>query len=193
MKKVIIVCEILILFVFLAKIAMIGGIIKNPETADGILSVNKAVADSTVAATSTPPVRDVTEDSLAGERKLSASLLEKQKELEKRGNILESEEKRLNSLRDEILSKIDSLGEMEGRLTGLLEMIKEMNSQKYKDLAKIYEAAPPAQAGFMLEKLDRKTAAAIIMNMKSKKAGAILGQMAPAKSVDVTKEITRLR
>jgi len=192
-KKVIIVCEILILFVFLAKIAMIGGIIKNPETADGILSVNKAVADSTVAATSTPPVRDVTEDSLAGERKLSASLLEKQKELEKRGNILESEEKRLNSLRDEILSKIDSLGEMEGRLTGLLEMIKEMNSQKYKDLAKIYEAAPPAQAGFMLEKLDRKTAAAIIMNMKSKKAGAILGQMAPAKSVDVTKEITRLR
>ena len=189
----IIVCEILILFVFLAKIAMVVGIIKNPETSDGILSVNKAVADTPVAVESAPTVRDVTEDRLSGERKLLASLLEKQKKLDNRGNLLESEEKRLKSLRSEILSKIDSLGEIEGRLTALLEMIKEMNSQKYKDLAKIYEAAPPAQAGFMLEKLDRKTAAAIIMNMKSKKAGAILGHMAPAKSVDITREITRLK
>lgn len=193
MKKLIIVCEILIIFVILAKIAMVGGIIKNPETADGILSVNKAVADTPATVKSATPVRDVTEDNLLGERKLLASLLERQKELDNRGNFLESEEKRLQSLRSEILSKIDSLGEIEGRLTAILEMIKEMNSEKYKDLAKIYEAAPPAQAGFMLEKLDRKTAAAIIMNMKSKKAGAILGHMAPAKSVDITREITKLR
>lgn len=182
MKKLIIVCKILVLFIILAKIA---------ATADHFLSVNKAAADSSVATDVVPPVKDVLDDSLSEERKLLSLLLEKQKALDAQEIFLKTEEKRLNSLRDEILSKIDGLREIEGRLTELLETVKGVNEEKYRGLAKVYEAVPPARAGSMLEKLDTKTAAAILMNMKSKKAGVILGHVDPAKSVKITKEITR--
>jgi len=190
MKKLIIACNVLILFIVLIKIAIVGGIIKNSETANSFLTVNEAVADSPVTADFAPPVRDVFEDSLSEERKLLSSLMGKQKALNDRENFLQSEEKRLNLLRDEILSKIDSLQEIEQRLTVLLEMVEERDNSKYKSMAKLYESVPPARAGSMLEKLDTRTAAAIIMNMKSKKAGAVLGHVNPAKSVEITKEIT---
>lgn len=190
MKKLIIACNVLILFIVLIKIAIVGGIIKNSETANSFLTVNEAVADSPVTADFAPPVRDVFEDSLLEERKLLSSLMGKQKALNNRENFLQSEEKRLNLLRDEILSKIDSLQEIEQRLTVLLEMVEERDNSKYKSMAKLYESVPPARAGSMLEKLDTRTAAAIIMNMKSKKAGAVLGHVNPAKSVEITKEIT---
>jgi len=190
LKKLIIACKILILFIVLVKIAVVGGIIKNSETADCFLSVNEAAADSPVAAVPAPPVRDVCEDRLSEERKLLSSLLGRQKELNDREEFLKSEERKLNSLRNEILSKIDRLQETEKRLTTLLETVKEMNDQRYRSLAKVYESAPPAGAGAMLERLDSKTAAAIIMNMKSKKAGAILGHVKPSKAVEITIEIT---
>jgi len=190
LKKLIIACEILILFILLAKIAVVGGIVKNSETADCFLSVNEAAADSLVVAVPAPPVKDVCEDRLSGERKLLSSLLGRQKELNDREDFLKSEERRLNSLKGEILSKIDRFQEIEKRLATLLETVKEIDDQKYRNLAKVYEAAPPAQAGAMLEKLDSRTAAAIIMNMKSKKAGAILGHVKPGKAVEITREIT---
>ncbi len=191
MKKLIIACNILILLIVLIKIAAVVGIIKNSETADRLVFVNKAAADSPVTAAFAPLVRDVCEDRLSEERKLLSSLLGKQKALNDRENFLQSEERRLNLLRDEILSKINTLQELEKRLTALFEMVEERNNIKYKSMAKVYESVPPARAGSMLEKLDTRTAAAIIMNMKSKKAGAILGHVNPARSVEITREITR--
>jgi len=190
LKKLIIACEILILFIVLAKLVVVGGIVKNSATADCILSVNEATADSLVVAVPAPPVKAVYEDRLSGERKLLSSLLGRQKELNDREDFLKSEERRLNSLRGEILSKIDRLQETEKKLVTLLETVKEIDDQKYIGMAKVYEAAPPAKAGSMLEKLDSRTAAAIIMNMKSKKAGAILGYVKPSKAVEITREIT---
>lgn len=180
MKKLIIACNIVILFIVLIKIASVTS----------LLTVNKAGAESPVTTGFGPPVKDVCEDSLSGERKLLSSLLEKQKALDDRENFLQSEERRLNLLRDEILSKIDSLQELEKKLTALLEMVEEKNNKKYRNMAKVYASTPPARAGSMLEKLDTKTAAAIIMNMKSKSAGAILGHVNPARSVEITREIT---
>jgi len=190
LKKLIIACEVLILFIVLAKIAVVGGIVKNSETADRFLSVSQAAADSQVAVLPSHPVKDAYKDSLSGKRKLLSSLLKKQEALENRENFLKSEERRLNSLKDEILSKIDRLKAIEKKITTLLETVKEIDDQKYRGLAKVYESAPPARAGAMLEKLDSRTAAAIIMNMKSKKAGAILGHVKPDKAVKITKEIT---
>lgn len=181
MKRLIIACNIVILFIVLIKIAAVTS----------LLTVNKAAADSPVTAGFAPLVRDVCEDSLSEERKLLSSLLGKQKALEDRENFLQSEERRLNLLRDEILSKIDSLQQLEKRLTALLEMVEERDNRKYKSMAKVYESTPPARAGSMLEKLDTSTAAAIIMNMRSKSAGVILGHVNTARSVEITREITR--
>jgi flagellar motility protein MotE (MotC chaperone) len=104
---------------------------------------------------------------------------------------LKSEEKRLNSLKDEILSKFVELRIVEEKLSGFLEQIKEIRDERYKNLAKVYESTPPAKASAMLEKLDKKIAAAIIMNMRTKKAGAIWGYVDPQKGVEITKEITK--
>ena len=191
MKKLIIVSEVLILFIILAKIATIGGILKNSEAVDFFSPVARAVAEPLVAEASVNPGRDLSEDSLSEERKLLSSLVKKQKALEDRENFLKSEERRLNSLSEEILSEINRLSEIEGRIIILLERVKEMDNNKYKSLAIVYESTPPEKAGSMLEKLDSKEAAAIIMNMKGKKAGAIWGNINPSKAAEITREILK--
>jgi flagellar motility protein MotE (MotC chaperone) len=191
LKKLIIVSEVLILFIILAKIATIGGILKNSEAVDFFSPVARAVAEPLVAEASVNPGRDLSEDSLSEERKLLSSLVKKQKALEDRENFLKSEERRLNSLSEEILSEINRLSEIEGRIIILLERVKEMDNKKYKSLAIVYESTPPEKAGSMLEKLDSKEAAAIIMNMKGKKAGAIWGNINPSKAAEITREILK--
>jgi flagellar motility protein MotE (MotC chaperone) len=191
LKKLIIVCGVFILFIILAKIAMIGGIIKNSKGVDFLLPGTRAVANSLAEAAPVQPVRDVFEDKLSVERKLLSSLVKKQKALADRENFLKSEERRLNSLSDDILSEIERLSEIEGRLTVLVERFKKMGNKKYKDLAVVYESTPPDLAGPMLEKLDSRASAAIIMNMKSKKAGAVWGHIKPSKAVEITLEIIR--
>ncbi|MBT8490368.1 MAG: hypothetical protein KJN62_04915, partial [Deltaproteobacteria bacterium] len=195
MKKLIITCEIFILFIFLVKIVMVGGIVKSADSLSPILSVNQARAESASKNTRTYPfkVKDVSEDPLMTEKKLMASLLESQKKVQDREAVLQSREKKLRLLKTEILSKIDELHEIEKRLTVVVEAIKEVDDKKYQDLARVYESSPPPQASAMLEKMDKKTAAAIIMNMKSKKAGAIWGYISPRKAIEITKEITNLQ
>ncbi|MBN2516031.1 MAG: hypothetical protein JXC33_08360 [Deltaproteobacteria bacterium] len=195
MKKLIIICEIFILFVFLVKIVMVGGIVKSADSLSPVLTVNQARAESTSESNHTYPVKvkDVSEDPLVTEKKLMASLLESQKQLQDREALLQSREKQIRLLKTEILSKIDELLEIEKRLTVVVEAIKEVDDKKYQDLARVYESSPPSQASAMLEKMDKKTAAAIIMNMKSKKAGEIWGHISPSKAIEITKEITNLK
>jgi flagellar motility protein MotE (MotC chaperone) len=193
LKKLIIACEILILFIFFAKIVAAVGIIKSSgAVVDHFLSVEQASADSPAADSRNFSGRDMYGDSLLEERELASSLVNEQKELQDREVFLKSEEKRLNSLKDEILSKFAELRIVEEKLSGFLEQIKEIRDERYKNLAKVYESTPPAQASAMLEKLDKKTAAAIIMNMKAKKAGEIWGYVDPQKGVEITKEITSI-
>jgi len=73
----------------------------------------------------------------------------------------------------------------------MLDANQTSDIKRYKEMAKVYESAPPAKAGAMLEKLDTKTAAGITMNMKKEKAGAIWGFITSQKAVEITKEITR--
>ncbi len=189
MKKLIIACEILILFIFFMKIVTVVGTLKNSGTVDYFLSVEQASANSPALDNKKNYGRDG--DGLK-EKELISSLLEEQKKLQDREILLKSEEKRLNSLKNEILSKFTELRIVEERLSGFLEQVKEIHDARYKNLAKVYESTPPARASAMLENLDKKTAATIIMNMKTKKAGAIWGYLDPQKGVEITKEITRI-
>ena len=192
LKKLIIACEILILFIFFAKIVTVVGTIRSSGAVDHFLSVEQASANSPAVDNKNFSDRNIYGDSLLKERELVSSLLEEQKELQDREIFLKSEEKRLNSLKDEILSKFAELRIVQEKLSGFLEQIKEIRDERYKNLAKVYESTPPARASAMLEKLDKKTAAAIIMNMSTKKAGAIWGYVDPQKGVDITKEITSI-
>ena len=193
MKKLIRACEILIVLLLLAKIAVVGGVLEDSKTADFFLSATQASADAPAAVSpaAVSPARDVFEDDLSEERKLLASLLAKQKELDQREELLRSQEKKIEELKGEVLAKIEQLESVEKRVTALIETADQMKADKYRSMAKVYESTPPARAASMLEKLDTRTAAIIIMNMKSKSSGPIMGYMKPDKSVVITEEITR--
>jgi flagellar motility protein MotE (MotC chaperone) len=156
-----------------------------------------AVAESdTVPASAASPVavkkdKDTLDEDLSKQRDLVAALLAKKNELDNRENGLRSEEQRLLALRKEITEKITLLKGQQEKLTTILDANQAAEIKRYKEMAKVYEAAPPAKAGAMMEKLDIKTAAGITMNMKKDKAGAVWGYISAQKAVEITKEITR--
>ena len=210
MKKSIIVVEIILLILILAKLASVFGLLsKNDISPDTSLAPAQAMAqqpadtkaaaapsDAIQASIAAPAVvkkdKDTLNEDLSKQRDLAAALLAKKVELDNRENALRSEEQRLLTLRKEITEKITLLKGQQEKLTAILDANQAADIKRYKEMAKVYEAAPPAKAGAMLEKLDTKTAAGITMNMKKDKAGAIWGYISAQKAVEITKEITRV-
>lgn len=188
MKKVLYVFQAFILLVVLVKIATLCGwlqFLDLPQSS--LLSENRALAEPS---RQRPVIQDVAEDEMAQPRSLMNALQKRQQELDGKESALRAEEDRLASLKKEVTEKIDALLSLEQKLNSVIGANKEAEAKRYKDLAKVYEAAPPAKAGAMLEKLDLKTAAGITLHMKRDKAGAIWGFLSPQKAVEITREIT---
>jgi flagellar motility protein MotE (MotC chaperone) len=190
MRRLILICEILVVSLIVLKIAAAGGVLQKMVPDASILEFNHAIANVTQKAPEAAPARETGEDALARERKLVASLAEKEKQLDSRESAIKEEEKKLQVLKGEIVTKIDTLKGLEGRLSGMLDTVKSAEDKRLRDLATVFEATTPAQAGPMLEKMDKKLAAGIIMNMKSKKAGAIWGHIGAQRAAEIAKEIT---
>lgn len=190
MRRLILICEILVVSLIVLKIAAAGGFLHKMMPDASILDFNHAIANVTQKTPEAAPARETGEDALAKERKLIASLAEKEKQLDSRESAIKEEEKKLQALKGEIVTKIDTLKGLEGRLSGMLDTVKSAEDKRLRDLATVFEATAPAQAGPMLEKMDKKLAAGIIMNMKSKKAGAVWGHIGAQRAAEIAKEIT---
>lgn len=207
MKKFIISCQIVIVVFFAVKILFLTAALRI-NSIPFVFSLNNfgkaiaqtnssganALSNSTSPAVSTRSihdVKDVTDDPLKKERELFASLQKKQKDLEIRENALKAEEEKILALRQEITQKIDTLKALETRLASRLDTDRENDAKRLRDLAKVYEAAPPQKAAAMLEQLDVNTAAQLSINMKRDRAGLIWGYITPKKAVAITNEITR--
>ncbi len=192
MRKFIVLGQLIILCVFVVKMAALAGLLQKQDVLSYLpLTVNRAMAEPPAKAVYRPPAKEQAADSLRPQRDLVASLQARKIELDSRENALKTEEQKLLALKQEILEKIDLLRGLEEKLNATIETNKSIESKKYKDLAKVYESTLPAKAGPMLEKLDVATAAGITMNMKRDKAGAIWGYLSPQKAVEITREITR--
>ena len=190
MRKLILICEILVVSLIVIKIAAAGGVLQKLMPATSVFDLNHAIANVSQKTSGAAPALEAGDDALAKERKLVASLAEKEKQLDSRESAIKEEEKKLQSLKGEIVTKIDALTGLEGRLSGMLDTVKSAEDKRLRDLATVFEATAPAQAGPMLEKMDKKLAAGIIMNMKSKKAGAIWGHISAQRAAEIAKEIT---
>lgn len=193
MRKFIILCQLLVLVIFVVKIAALGDLLQKGDLSGYLpLTVNRAMAESPAkTAVSPAPAKEPADDGLRQHRELAASLQARKTELDDRENALKTEEQKLLALKKEILEKIELLRGVEERLNVTIEANKSLENKRYKDLAKVYESTLPAKAGPMLEKLDLATAAGITMNMKRDKAGAIWGYLSPQRAVEITREITR--
>ncbi len=193
MKKIVVIIQIMVFFFFLVKIiTMIDGVEKYTGMEKALVTPGVAMAQTSgVGAVLQPSPRDVLIDPLTKERTLETALQAKLQQLEQREGLLKTEEQRLLTLKTELTAKIDTLRALQQQISTATETYKTEENKKIKDLARVYEAMPPAKAGAMLETLDIETAAGITMNMKRDKAGSIWGYLTPKKAVDITKEITR--
>jgi len=188
MKKLIIVIEILVVFLFLAKIFALGEIVKRSHISDYLLwSTNSALAESPAKTATNTPASNASVDTLATERNLMSQLEDRRRQLENRENSMRFEEKKINSLRSEIIARIEMIRGKEEKMTSPQESAKANEGTRCKELAKEYESTPPEKVGALLNKMDSRTAARIIMQMNVKKAGAVWGQLNPEKAADITK------
>lgn len=199
MKKLLIGVQILVLVLILTKIASVAGLLKKADFMSATSLITKqALAQPPIKSTASGAIssslgqlsNEASADTLATERDLATALASRKSDLDKRESSLRTEEQRLLALKKEITDKIALLKSQEEKLTSALEASKAEDVKRYKDMAKVYESAPPAKAGKMLEQLDIKTAAGITMNMKKDKAGAVWGYITPQKAAAITKEIT---
>ena len=192
MKKIVVIFQIVVVLIFLVKIsAMVNGVEIFTGMDKTLASPDSAIAQTSGTRVTQPPPRDILSDPLTKERTLETALQTKMQQLEQREAVLKTEEQRLLTLKLELTEKIDALRALQQQISTATETYKTEESKKIKDLARVYEAMPPAKAGAMLETLDIQTAAGITMNMKRDKAGNIWGYLTPKKAVDITKEITR--
>jgi flagellar motility protein MotE (MotC chaperone) len=192
MKRIFIAFEILVVFLFIVKLFAIGEIVKRSELYNiSLWSVNPALADSSSQTTGSTLVKDAFEDTLTNERNLMVSLEDRRRQLEDRENFISFEEKRLNLLKKEIVAKIEVLHGPEGKTAVSQESDKEEN-KRIKELAKEYDATPPDKVATLFSRMDNKTAAGIIMQMKNKKAGAVWEFFSPEKAVEIAKTITKM-
>lgn len=192
MKRFIVACQIAIAALFIIKILFWSETLRVESTWPMISldPVGQAIAQTTKPATA-PEVKDVLDDPLKKERDLLASLQKRQKELDVRESDIKAEEQKVLGLKREVMEKIDALKALETQLSSKLDVEKNNDSKRLKELAKVYEATPPPKAAAMLEKLDVRTAAGITINMKRERAGLIWGHLTPQKAVAITQEITR--
>jgi len=193
MKKILVVAQILIIGIVVVKLLAAGQLLFDKDVQKKDISfVGQAMAQLTASGNSVSKLKDILDDRLQKERDLYSALEKRKAELDTRENAIRTDGQNLQALKKEITDKIDALKALEKQLDGKLENQNAIDMKKYKDLAKMYEAAAPAKAGAMMEKLDIKTAAGIAMSMKRERAGAVLSNMNLQKAVDITKEITQL-
>jgi flagellar motility protein MotE (MotC chaperone) len=190
MKKTLIALQVVIFLMVGIKIAAVGQLFDWNAGMRGITLVRPAVAGPNPQGIR-PSTGGVLDNGLQKERDLYAILEKKRAELDTREAAMNQEEQKLAALKKEIQDRIDQLALIEKRLETKLDAEKSADAKRFKDLAKIYEAAAPAKAGAMLERLDTKTAAGITLNMKRDKAGVILSNVNVQKVVEITKEITQ--
>lgn len=191
MKKMLIAVQVMIFLMVGIKIAAVGQLFDQNSGAKKISLVRSAVASPNPQGIMAMTAGAALDKDLQKERDLFALLEKKRAELNAREAMMDHEGQKLAALKKEIQDKIDQLTLIEKRLEAKLDAEKNADTKRFKDLAKIYEAAAPAKAGAMLERLDNKTAAGITMNMKRDKAGVILSNVSVQKVVEITKEITQ--
>jgi flagellar motility protein MotE (MotC chaperone) len=190
LKRLIVVCQILLSVVFLTKILSYSDRFQETTLAGAFLTERTAIAQTLVPPPGLPP-RDVTEDLLQKDRDLLVLLQKREKALDLRETALKAEEQKVVVLKQELLAKIDTFRALKAQLGDRLDGEKAQEEKRTKDLAKVYDAAPPQKVAAMFEKLNVKTAAGITIHMKRERAGLVWGFLSPQKAVEITNEITR--
>ncbi|HIC97699.1 MAG TPA: hypothetical protein EYP11_04810 [Aquificaceae bacterium] len=106
----------------------------------------------------------------------------------------EKETERLKEVKALIERKLRELEEERKRLEALKKRpLSEEEDKEVRKLIKIVSKTPPDEAGAILNEVDPKIAAEILIRLKERQAGQILAAMDPQKAAEVTEIIMRWR
>jgi flagellar motility protein MotE (MotC chaperone) len=123
---------------------------------------------------------------------LITKIREENERLAERAHSLDEKEKRLQVFRIELDEKTAKLARMRKAVEKMHQEIMQQERESHTKLVKIYEAMEPEDAALRLESMEDAVASQVIMNMNGRKAGQIIGAMAPEKAARLTRRISEL-
>ena len=116
----------------------------------------------------------------------------REKEMQRKKNTLEIQEQNLEKLKSQIEERIEQLVRIEKNISALILQKEQVESEKMKRLAKVFEATPPEQAGILISKLDVDIASKLLINMNGRKAGKIWGFVNPDRAVLISNRLSEI-
>ncbi len=120
------------------------------------------------------------------------------REIEKEIERLEALKKEIVLLKgknEELLKQIrEERRKLQEERLSFEERIKEVRSERYRRLGKVFEKMEPEMAGQKLSKMkDPKEAAYIILNMKERAAGSALNYVDPKRVSEIVRILTQIK
>lgn len=116
----------------------------------------------------------------------------REKEMKRKKDTLEIQEQNLEKLKNQIEERIEQLVRIEKNISALISQKEQVESEKMKRLAKVFEATPPEQAGILMSKLDVDIASKLLINMNGRKAGKIWGFVNPDRAVLISNRLSEI-
>ncbi len=124
-------------------------------------------------------------------------LLKELKEREEKINAQEEElkqkEARISSLQESLDKRIEEMKSLRLQLEELIKLRADLSEKNIRQLVKVYENMKPAEAAQVISNVDRELAIQVLLRMKGKKAGKILGAMKPKTAILLSDEISKRR
>lgn len=189
MRKIIAVFQVVILFAVILKVYSACEIMKSNLTISGFIwGIPAVLAEIKSPQNIVRKVRDTFEDPLIEERKLMNAIITRHREIENREEMVKTEIQRLEELKKVITAKTEKLKAMNMAYPEKhdYDVDTKYDIKKFKELARAYESASPDKVSSMIENIDAKTVATIILHMNQKKAGNLWGAIRPEKAVEIT-------
>jgi flagellar motility protein MotE (MotC chaperone) len=113
-------------------------------------------------------------------------------QITRRKDVLEIQEMNLKKLKNQIEERIEQLVKVEKAISVLIAQKEQIESEKMKKLARVFEATPPEQAGILMSKLDVDIAADLLVKMNGRKAGKIWGYVVPDRAVLISNRLSEI-
>ena len=116
----------------------------------------------------------------------------KRVELKEKEEAIKRDEVRLNALKKEVESRIETYTRLLSQMESVLKRVEQVKGDAIENVVKAYETMPPEDAAVRISALDNDTALRIMTRMKSKKAGAIIAVMEPRKAASLTQRLASI-
>ena len=120
------------------------------------------------------------------------TLEQKRVQLDKEGERLKEERKRIEALKQELDEKVVKLTKIQDAIQSNLDEKKILQDKRIKHLIKIYTTMPPKKAAALIEKLEMEIIIAVLSKMKGENVGQILPYVPPKKAAAISERLAKL-